>query len=244
MNCRTAREAIIDERAGALDAHTAAALHRHLETCAACAAEARPTARLWTELGGLAAPVIGDAAIERVSAALARAAGAGVPHPAELRARSIRARIAGWAAAALAAGLLLGFLAGNGVRAPGPTAPPAPPGPVAAPAPADLPADAPRFLLLLLEPIGVGATAPDDDRVAEYAAWARSLRQRGRLVAAEKLADSPATWIGPPAEPAGERVAGFFLLRAATYEEALRLANESPHVKHAGRVELRRIEET
>ena len=30
----------------------------------------------------------------------------------------------------------------------------------------------------------------------------------------------------------------------ATYEEALRLANESPHVKHAGRIELRRIEET
>jgi hypothetical protein len=239
MNCRTAREALIDERAAGLDAHTSAALRRHLETCAACAAEARSTARLWTELGGLAAPVIADEAIERVSAALARAARTGPAQPVALSARSARTRTAGWAGAGLAAGLVLGFLAASGMRAPGPT----PSAPVAGVA-ADLPADAPRFLLLLLEPAGDATTAPDTDRVAEYAAWARSLRQRGRLVAAEKLADSPTTRIGPPAEPAAERVTGFFLLRAATYEEALRLANESPHVKHAGRIELRRIEET
>jgi hypothetical protein len=62
----------------------------------------------------------------------------------------------------------------------------------------------------------------------------------------EKLADEgrvAATTGVAPADREGA-ISGYFVIQADSYEEALRIANESPHVQHGGVVEVRRIEET
>jgi hypothetical protein len=89
-------------------------------------------------------------------------------------------------------------------------------------------------------------TQPDVEArlVAEYAAWARGLQEEGKLLSAEKLADEPAELLGSGASPEGDRVGGFFLIRAASFEEAQRIARDCPHLRHGGRVELRAIEPT
>ncbi|NKB86789.1 MAG: hypothetical protein GKS06_01015 [Acidobacteria bacterium] len=103
-----------------------------------------------------------------------------------------------------------------------------------------------RYLLLLLEPADVVLDAAIEmERVAEYGAWAGGLAQRGLLEAGEKLADGGdvvgAAMTGPPP---GERVTGFFIVRAESAPEARALAEASPHVRHGGRVEVRLIEPT
>ena len=104
-----------------------------------------------------------------------------------------------------------------------------------------------RYLLLLLEP----AAAPlaqdvEAARVQEYSEWAGGLAARGLLEAGEKLADGSVI-VGTAAGGApmpDERVTGFFIVRAADEAAALELATGSPHVRHGGRVEVRRIEPT
>ena len=69
----------------------------------------------------------------------------------------------------------------------------------------------------------------------------------------EKLADESIV-VGDPgplpqaaadsARLGAERVTGFFIVRADTAEAARRLASDSPHVRHGGRVEVRAIEPT
>jgi hypothetical protein len=143
----------------------------------------------------------------------------------------------------LAAAMLL-FVAGIGTQrflldgAPGlATSPPAEPAAVAAD----------RYLLLLLE--AVDAPLPADleaERVQEYSEWAGGLAAQGLLEAGEKLADG-AVRVGPPlsgAPEAAEHVTGFFIVRAPDEASARELAAASPHARHGGRVEVRRIEPT
>ena len=80
--------------------------------------------------------------------------------------------------------------------------------------------------------------------VTEYAAWARSLSEQGKLLSAEKLADEPAELLGSGASHETDRVGGFFLIRAANFDEAQRIARDCPHLRHGGHVELRAIEPT
>ena len=99
---------------------------------------------------------------------------------------------------------------------------------------------------LLLEPVDV-VLDPDTEaaRVAEYGAWAAEMAGQGMLEAGEKLADG-GTIVG--AEIAGpppiERVTGFFIVSAGDAAEAARLAQDNPHVRHGGRIAVRRIEPT
>jgi hypothetical protein len=118
------------------------------------------------------------------------------------------------------------------------------------------PADdaAPRFALFLLEdaryqqPRGESALM---DRIHEYGGWARSLKQTGRFVTGEKLSDegrlcrkdngaiAVTTGVSRGAEGA---LAGYFLIGAKSFEEALTIADGCPHLKYGGTVEVRRIE--
>ena len=103
-----------------------------------------------------------------------------------------------------------------------------------------------RYLLLLLEPADSRLDpAVEAARVAEYGAWAGGLASVGQLEAGEKLEDGGDVVGEPFGGPAsGERVTGFFIVRAESAEEARELAESSPHVLHGGRVEVRRIEPT
>lgn len=109
------------------------------------------------------------------------------------------------------------------------------------------------YLLLLHEREGeVDQLTPvqSDSVVNEYRAWAGRLSVDDRLVNAEKLRDDKGRWLAPhgvvAASPinAGDVISGFFLIRAANYDEAIRIAKGSPHLKYGGHIEIREIERT
>jgi hypothetical protein len=113
----------------------------------------------------------------------------------------------------------------------------------------------PRFVLFLWEgesyrPADAAHLA---DRVARYGRWAADLRARGRTASGEKLADevrllrpgesstqasaSEATGRSPLGE-----LGGYFLIEAASLEEAEQVAATCPHLAFGGAIEVRRIE--
>ena len=97
----------------------------------------------------------------------------------------------------------------------------------------------PGFLLLLYG----SASAPgrsESDFVAEYSAWAASLRAERRLVAAERLA--PESQVLGNAIPGGAQPVGFFLIRADTDESAIAAARSCPHLKYGGTVVVKSVE--
>jgi len=106
-----------------------------------------------------------------------------------------------------------------------------------------------RSYILLLQS---GATDPADAgaetrRVAEYAAWARTLRGEGRLLGGEKLADRARVLRGPtvaPREAESDPILGYFVIRARDFDEAERIARSCPHLRHGGIVVVREIEKT
>ncbi len=105
-----------------------------------------------------------------------------------------------------------------------------------------------RYLLLLRETSAFRPVEPQSALVSEYSAWARGLARQGALELGEELAQDGALLsmpdaAGPVPTEAGV-VAGFFVVRADSYAAALALARSCPHLRHGGRIELRRIEET
>lgn len=100
-----------------------------------------------------------------------------------------------------------------------------------------------RFLLLLSEPNGLATSRPTAALVAEYAAWAHQLESEGRLVAAERLLDGgrslPRSTSEALAKDDASAVTGFFVVEAAGWDEALKLAASCPHLAYGGRITVR-----
>jgi hypothetical protein len=104
-----------------------------------------------------------------------------------------------------------------------------------------------RYVLLLHEDatFAGGATG---SLVAEYRDWAIAWHRRGALELGEKLADG--SWlldqatVSERASPGGDAISGLFVIRAESAQQALEIAGSCPHLRHGGRIELRRIEET
>lgn len=128
-------------------------------------------------------------------------------------------------AAAIAASILFGFVAG-----------------ALAFRPAGTPSHGREFLLLLHA--GRESTQPGDleieRRVGEYTAWARQLHHEGRLLGADKLTDD-LTAVGP-AGTGGDPVEGYFRVTAKDQAEAMAIARNSPHLKYGGWIELREVD--
>ena len=109
----------------------------------------------------------------------------------------------------------------------------------------------PRFALFLYEDAAFQPTVSQRDLVAEYSAWADSLRRQNTLVMGEELGQEDAAVLvgsgGAVAISPGDvetvagRLTGFFIVRAFTGEEALALARQCPHLKYGGRVAFRRL---
>lgn len=112
----------------------------------------------------------------------------------------------------------------------------------------------PQFLLLLrgfLEE-AVDEMGPEDyqNLVERYDAWVEDLKAQKRLLGAEHLAaeggwrlsraDREIVVDGPFAETK-ETVAGFFLIEAADYREAIAVGRRCPVLEHGGTVEVRRL---
>ena len=86
-------------------------------------------------------------------------------------------------------------------------------------------------------------TGTERELVSEYAAWARAARTNGRFMTGERLDRKVLVLGGEPGsvEPAA---AGYFIFTAPTAADAEALARSHPHLRHGGRVMLRRIDPT
>ena len=114
--------------------------------------------------------------------------------------------------------------------------------------------DSPEFMLILrMSSPEMEAQTPEDElqRVKEYSAWARDLERKGLLTGGEKLKDEGrflsqvkegAAITETHSNAAEGAIAGYFLLPASDYEQAVTVAKTCPHLKHGGTVEIRQIE--
>lgn len=99
--------------------------------------------------------------------------------------------------------------------------------------------DAPRFALLLYT--DTTATSPIDTPAEEFIIWVRSLRENGRRISGEELADSARDVGRAPGGNAAEMLVGFFVLEAPDLDDAARIAATSPHARKGGLVVVRPI---
>jgi len=115
----------------------------------------------------------------------------------------------------------------------------------------------PRFILLLHEnPAEYRTKSPAETQatIADYRAWSEKLGAAGKLAGGDKLTDDggrhirakenrPIVTDGPYAE-AKELIGGFFCVTAADYDEAVKIANECPHLSNAPSnwIEVRQVE--
>jgi hypothetical protein len=114
--------------------------------------------------------------------------------------------------------------------------------------------DLPEFMLILrMSRPEMDARSPEEElqRVKEYSAWARELERRGLLTGGEKLKDEGrvlsqvkenSAVAETPSKAAEGDVAGYFLMMASDYDQAVTIARTCPHVKYGGTVEIRQIE--
>lgn len=109
----------------------------------------------------------------------------------------------------------------------------------------------PRFVLFLYG--GDADPAQTETQVREYGIWIHQLAETGRLAQGEKLKDSGRVLqkisghmqsrATPLSQNIGE-LGGYFIIAAANYEEALKIAEQCPHLKYGGVIELREIDPT
>lgn len=111
------------------------------------------------------------------------------------------------------------------------------------------------YLLLLREdPSQYAALSPAQmgEIVERYRAWSEKLAAQGRLVGGQKLADEggkrlragaagPVVTDGPYIE-SKDIIGGTFIVRADSYDEAIALVADCPHLHGDNVIELRRIE--
>lgn len=115
----------------------------------------------------------------------------------------------------------------------------------------------PNYLLLLHEkPSDFSALSPDAIQavIAEYVAWSQKVGEQGKMVGGQKLRDEGGkhlngfggefrTTDGPFAE-AKEVIGGIFTIDATSYDEAVEIAKDCPHLKYGGWIEVREVEPT
>lgn len=109
----------------------------------------------------------------------------------------------------------------------------------------------PVYLLMLRESDGSFPTdLAEEELISEYAAWAGKEAREGRLIAGEKLENSRRMLLHDRGElqvdpvaatELDEFVSGYFLIRAADYEQAVEIASQCPHLKYGGTIEVREI---
>lgn len=113
-----------------------------------------------------------------------------------------------------------------------------------------------KFMLMLLDnPMDYAGMTPQQlqDMVKEYGQWAQMLAKEGKLAGGEKLSDEGGRVIrgkgpkavvtdGPYAETK-EVLGGYFIVHAASYDEAVQIAMSCPHVKYGASTHVRRIDE-
>ncbi|MGD8330840.1 MAG: YciI family protein [Acidobacteriota bacterium] len=111
----------------------------------------------------------------------------------------------------------------------------------------------PSYVLVLHGTWPDGATITPEERqrrAAEYWGWTTELAEEGILMAAGDLRWEPGERLGPTGTPipvsndeveAPQYLVGMLAVRAASYEDAVALAEQCPHLRYGGRVSVRRV---
>lgn len=111
------------------------------------------------------------------------------------------------------------------------------------------------YILLLHECAGSKSQlGPEEIQaiIAKYKAWGERLREAGRLAGGSKLEDGTGRTMhgaggsvrisdGPFTETK-DVVGGFYILQAASYDEAVELCRDCPHLEYGNGIEIRRVE--
>lgn len=104
----------------------------------------------------------------------------------------------------------------------------------------------PRYLFLLYPGANAAADAAAElALVAAYGAWARGASEAGHAVTGERLANGSGVLVTASAtspSPDADAPEGFFIVSARTRDEAVALAQASPHARHGGRIVVRQID--
>ncbi len=105
-----------------------------------------------------------------------------------------------------------------------------------------------EYLLLLTEPSGLATDKSLAELVSEYREWGRRMGEEGRLVAARRLLEGGRRLSGDGADvmPLSAKASqleatGFFLVRADSWEDAVALAKDGPHLVYGGEISLREV---
>ena len=114
----------------------------------------------------------------------------------------------------------------------------------------------PEFMLLLFNGPGPGKpTTPADMRaaVARYRAWAATVHKDGTPARGQKLADDGGRELTPqdgkvavtdgPYSETKELLGGYFIVKAANYDEAVAIARGCPHLVARNRIVVRQLDE-
>lgn len=112
----------------------------------------------------------------------------------------------------------------------------------------------PKFMLLLHDdPLGFMSLSPEEMQKAieKYIAWGDRLRAEGVILDGHKLSDQPGKVVrraggrvratdGPHTE-SKEVLGGYYVIEAASYDDAVRRASDCPHLDF-GSIEIREID--
>ncbi|MDX2221279.1 MAG: SDR family NAD(P)-dependent oxidoreductase [Rhodospirillaceae bacterium] len=116
----------------------------------------------------------------------------------------------------------------------------------------------PQFMVIARDQGFGSAMSPAEMQaiLAKYMAWGQALAARGKLVTGNKLKDGEGRVVGTAGGRAGkagalvtdgpyaeskEVLGGYWILEAATYDEAVALVSDSPHIQF-GTLEVRAVE--
>jgi hypothetical protein len=87
--------------------------------------------------------------------------------------------------------------------------------------------------------------------LGKYGAWTGKLAGSGKLVSGQKLRDEggkivsqeggKAAVVDGPYTETKEVIAGYFVITAGSYEEAVEIASDAPHIGF-GRIEIRQVD--
>jgi hypothetical protein len=111
-----------------------------------------------------------------------------------------------------------------------------------------------KFMLILHKTPGIWRQLSPEEmqrKVEKYQAWMDKIHSSGRHVSSEKLGEEGGKLLGlqkgrltivdGPYSEAKEVVGGYFVFRAANYEEAIELTRDCPFLDD-GRIELRQTD--
>jgi hypothetical protein len=110
-----------------------------------------------------------------------------------------------------------------------------------------------EFMLVLRStPKESAATSSDEvmKRVKEYSNWASAMREKGLMVGGEKLKDEARVLtvtygrlsVIENQSPSENPIAGYFLIHAQDFRQATAIAQDCPHLRYGGTIEVRQIE--